>query len=693
MRLVPMVFMMIACGGSGGDDKPGPDGKVSGDDTGGTSLVFVDEDRDGHLAEDDCDDNDYQVYPGAPELCDAKDNNCDGEIDEGYDGDGDGAFPMDECAHGTDCDDNDPSRPDEEIAYDGIDQDCDGSDLDDIDGDGFVGQAGGGSDCDDEEATVHPGADEVAKDGVDQNCDGFDLYDGDGDGYDDEAFGGEDCDDDDALVYPGALDWMNDGVDWNCDGQDNGLAQIQDAHIQITGEAGSYDLAGRGIDVCDIDDDGRPDLVITAPFAGSYQGMVGVFYGRYADSWSAEMTLSDADTLITSGAPVVGFDAACTDVDGDGEDDLVISRGEIEFGEWDSDYALMIFYGAGGMFPGALDEIDADAILEFEMGVVAGVGATVAPRFVAGDLTGEGASELIVDMDAGDTAYGESAVWIIPGAAYLGELSMQDQVSHSISDLQGDTVTALSVVEGTSGSLLFIGQGMYRPGLTEDPGGYYILGGRASWVGLSTDTSITDAAIASYIGNGLGSGIDSMGVGWAGAFGDLDGDGAEDAVISAPLMRTSSSLNGAVVVLMDVASHLTGTDMDLETDADAAVFGVESEGLFGTNLAVVGDLNGDGQGEIMISEPGGSGGLGTVWVVSSGALAGSTPDEVSTVALLGFEGQYTTANTGGGLTAADFDGDGVDDLVIAADAHPTPGAVGLVPTGRVSIHLSGGFAD
>ncbi|MBI4822989.1 MAG: putative metal-binding motif-containing protein, partial [Nitrospirae bacterium] len=52
--------------------------------------VCEDKDNDGRYAVseycpegDDPYDNDLTVYPGAPELCDNKDNNCDGETDEG----------------------------------------------------------------------------------------------------------------------------------------------------------------------------------------------------------------------------------------------------------------------------------------------------------------------------------------------------------------------------------------------------------------------------------------------------------------------------------------------------------------------------------------------------------------------------------------------------------------------------------
>jgi len=118
----------------------------------------------------DCDDEDGGTFPGAAEACDGRDNNCNGQTDEGFDHDADG---FSSCS-GGDCDDDDfsiyPGGP--EIPYDGIDQDCDGSDLTDIDGDGHAGGARG-VDCDDLRAWVFPGAPEDCTDGVDADCDGI----------------------------------------------------------------------------------------------------------------------------------------------------------------------------------------------------------------------------------------------------------------------------------------------------------------------------------------------------------------------------------------------------------------------------------------------------------------------------------------------------------------------------------------
>ena len=53
-----------------------------GSGSGGTETTGIDNDGDGFLAEEDCDDADPTINPGAEEVCDGTDNNCDGQIDE-----------------------------------------------------------------------------------------------------------------------------------------------------------------------------------------------------------------------------------------------------------------------------------------------------------------------------------------------------------------------------------------------------------------------------------------------------------------------------------------------------------------------------------------------------------------------------------------------------------------------------------
>ncbi|RKH41112.1 putative metal-binding motif-containing protein [Corallococcus llansteffanensis] len=60
----------------------------------------------------------------------------------------------------------------------------------DSDGDGYISTAYSGNDCNDSDASVHPGATETPGDGIDQDCDGVDLpagVDTDGDGVADDV--------------------------------------------------------------------------------------------------------------------------------------------------------------------------------------------------------------------------------------------------------------------------------------------------------------------------------------------------------------------------------------------------------------------------------------------------------------------------------------------------------------------------
>ena len=189
----------------------------------------IDQNSDGHCIDDeitglntqDCDDLDAATYPGASEVCDGEDNDCDGTVPQNeIDADADSQATCE-----GDCDDNDLNN------YSGNAEICDGADNNcntladmdaagevDVDGDSYLSC----NDCNDNDAAINPSVAEICGDGLDNDCDGLSDSGLDLDG--DLAPGlpcGDDCDDANPIIYPGAIDNCTDMLDNDCDGNIN----------------------------------------------------------------------------------------------------------------------------------------------------------------------------------------------------------------------------------------------------------------------------------------------------------------------------------------------------------------------------------------------------------------------------------------------------------------------------------------
>ncbi len=707
----------------------GTDQDCAGDDD-------YDQDTDGYQiagygvgTNNDCDDAQPSINPGAEEDCSTSaDENCNGETNDedalgctdwymDGDGDGDGSETEGACIceatatyeveDSTDCDDTDATiylGAEEEVG-DEVDQDCDGTEICNIDYDNDGYSADGdtkasadldcddsreataaepGGDCDDEDATINPGEDEEVGDEVDQDCDTDELcyVDADNDDYrttstvtssdedcDDsgEALASEssgDCDDTSSGVSPGDTEITGDEIDQDCDGDEVCYQDNDNDGYRTTSTRNSSDE--------DCDDDKEASSSETS---GDCDDSKSTVYPGATETTGDEVDQNcDGDEVCYQDNDNDGYRTTSTvtssdeDCDDSGEASSSDTSGDCDDAE-------------SAVYPGATETCEDDLVNDCESDELTAleecgwdasvtlststavtrtgaakddaVGTTVA---FGGDVDGDGDDELLIAATGAGSKAGR--VYVVAGAP-TSDLSFSSSSAYSryytgvaANDDLGTGLAGGVDLDGDGYDDLIFG----APGTTQ--GTAYVLSGPSLPASATLSSSVYDAAVTGGV-NGYEAGEALAGVS------DLTGDGYDDLLIGVTHAKNSDATpleSGCAHLLYGPISTMGLGDSGVDYSWCGAYAGERIGSAVGS-----GDLDDDGTADVVIGAYDGRGSAagkyGAVWVLVGDSLSSGTLSSVRDVEL---QGVSTSDNLGESLAVGDLDGDGADDLLAGA---------------------------
>ncbi|MBT4604313.1 hypothetical protein HOC01_01620 [archaeon] len=313
----------------------------------------------------------------------------------------------------------------------------------------------------------------------------------------------------------------------------------------------------------------------------------------------------------------------------------------------------------------------------FELGGTNYFGSSIT---TIGDLDGDGVQDLAVGARNDANNASESS----EGAVYILFMNVNGSVSSNVkitdgmagfspsglgnTDHFGSSITNIGDLDGDGVQDLAVGASDDENSDSAE-GAVYILFMNVNG-SVASNVKITDG-MAGFNPSGLDA-SDMFGTSIAN-IGDLDGDGVKDLAVGAYQDSTDETNEGAVYILFMNVNGSVSSNVKI-TDGMAGFYPIGLAGYdrFGTSIANIGDLDGDGVQDLAVgayNDENSDSGEGAVYILFmdvngsvssnvkiSDGLAGFYPDGLDASDWFG----YSVANIG------DLDGDGVQDLVVSA---------------------------
>jgi hypothetical protein len=454
-----------------------------------------------------------------------------------------------------------------------------------------------------------------------------------------------------SILVPGPAEALNYGNN----------SSLSTAAASFYGEAANDYFSRMSISAGDVNGDGFDDILMSS--VGTSK--VYLFFGK-ASGWAMDINANMANASFVATAAddtgINGHGMCGADVNGDGLSDIILGMPMNDAAGTDRGQVYIIFGKKTGWKTGvSLTQSNASFRGEANgdwLGRSVGCG---------GDVNGDGIDDVIMaasvndenGVDAGQTylILGKKTGWAMNQSVSNADASFWGEAG---GDSAGIDSAIAPDVNGDNLDDILIGAANNDRGGTQAGAAYLVLGMNTGW---AMDMQLSNKANGSWFGEAVG---DALGLKVTG-LGDVNGDGLGDLMLGAYLNDYTSTDAGQAYIIFGQKQNWAAR-VNISTGMNASYVGEAAYDYAGRGVGLGGDVNGDGLNDIIIGGPqNDEAGVdsGEAYLIL-GKTSGWAKHVSLSLADSSWQGEGANCLAGRTLGGdGDFNGDGLDDLVIS----------------------------